>query len=61
VFGATENNNKTENIFGLTKKTSLVSENSFRFKIYCKLFFEFEFLILKLPELKILKVNYFIL
>jgi len=31
VFGATENNSQTENIFGLTKKASLVLKNGFRF------------------------------
>jgi hypothetical protein len=31
VFGATENNSKIKNIFGLTKKASLVLKNGFQF------------------------------
>jgi hypothetical protein len=46
VFGATENNRQTENIFGLTKKAYSVSENDLHFK-FRKSFSEFEFLILK--------------
>jgi hypothetical protein len=33
VFSATENNSQTENIFGLTKKASLVLKNYLHFKI----------------------------
>jgi hypothetical protein len=50
AFGATENNNQTENIFGLIKKASLISENDFTFLNFINRFPTLKFFLLKSPD-----------